>query len=125
LLYNQTIVYKLYLDDIDFTIMRNVIKENNKGRVFYDVKKNIFLIEFGNIEFSLTMEEFSLMEKELSKLTDNSTIFNSPDKIKLEIKNSKINLLLSAEDLISLQDLFGIEQKRLTVFKLKINYSMN
>lgn len=125
MLYNQTIVYKLYLDDIDFTIMRNVIKENNKGRVFYDVKKNIFLIEFGNIEFSLTMEEFSLMEKELSKLTDNSTIFNSPDKIKLEIKNSKINLLLSAEDLISLQDLFGIEQKRLTVFKLKINYSMN
>ncbi len=93
--------------------------------MFYDVKKNIFLIEFGNIEFSLTMEEFSLMEKELSKLTDNSTIFNSPDKIKLEIKNSKINLLLSAEDLISLQDLFGIEQKKLTVFKLKINYSMN
>jgi len=93
--------------------------------VFYDVKKNIFLIEFGNIEFSLTMEEFSLMEKELSKLADNSTIFNSPDKIKLEIKNSKINLLLSAEDLISLQDLFGIEQKKLTVFKLKINYSMN
>ena len=105
--------------------MKDVIKENNKGRILYNVKQSIFSIEFGNIEFSLTMEEFSDMEKQLSELAENSTIFSSPDKIHMQINNSKINLLLSAEDLISLQDLFGIEQKKLTVFKLKINYSMN
>jgi len=105
--------------------MKKLIRTNNKGQLFYEIQANEFYIEFGNVQFTLHMEEYLIFEKKLKDISNDLSLYNSTDKIKIPIKSLGITLVLTAEELISLRDLFGFKSAKQMSFKLKINYSMN
>lgn len=105
--------------------MKKLIRTNNKGQLFYEIEQNEFYIEFGNVEFTLPMEEYLLFERRLKDISNDLSRYNSTDKIKIAIKSVGITLVLSPEELITLRDLFGFKSAKLMAFKMKINYSIN
>lgn len=105
--------------------MKKLIRTNNKGQLFYEIEQNEFYIEFGNVEFTLPMEEYLVFERRLKDISNDLSRYNSTDKIKITLKGLGITLVLTPEELITLRDLFGFKSAKLMAFKMKINYSIN
>lgn len=105
--------------------MKKLIRTNSKGRLLYEIEKNEFQIEFGNVEFILPMEEYLMFERTLKDISNDLSQYSSSDKIKIPIKSIGITLVFTAEELMGLRDLFGFKSAKFMAFKMKINYSMN
>jgi len=105
--------------------MKKLIRSNSKGQLFYEIQKNEFYIEFGNVLFTLPMEEYLIFERRLKDISNDLSRFNATDRINIPIQRVGITLILTAEELVSLRDLFGFKTAKLMSFKMKINYSMN
>ncbi len=105
--------------------MKKVIRTNKKGELLYDIHENEFYIEFGNVQFTLPMDDFLKFERMLKEKSSEFAMQDFTKKIKVPIGNIGIALVLTSEDVASLYDLFGLKYDKLQSFKLKINYSMN
>ncbi len=105
--------------------MKKVIRTNNSGKLLYDIHENEFYIEFGNVQFTLPMDEFLKFEKLLKEKSGEFAMHNSTKKIKIPINSTGFTLVLTHADMAGLYDMFGLKYEKLQSFKLKINYSMN
>ena len=105
--------------------MKKLIRTNSKGKLYYEIDKNEFQIEFGNVEFVLPMDEYLMFERKLKDISNDLSQYNSSDKIKIHVNYIGITLVFTAEELLGLRDLFGFKSAKYMAFKMKINYSMN
>ncbi len=105
--------------------MKKLIRSNNKGKLLYDIHSNTFCIEFGNVEFNLTMDDYLSFEKNLKELSKDLSLLSASDKLRLPIMDTGIILVMNTEDILGLRDLLGFKSEKLLSFKMRINYSMN
>lgn len=105
--------------------MKKLIRKNNHGKLFYEIHKNEFHIECGTVQFTLPMDDYLIFERTLKELSNDISIYNTTKKIRIPVKSAGITLILKAEELLGLRNLFGFKTSKLVSFRLKINYSMN
>ncbi|MBI9069063.1 MAG: hypothetical protein JEZ09_17330 [Salinivirgaceae bacterium] len=105
--------------------MEKLIRTNSRGRLLYSIEKNEFYIEFGLVNFTLSMQEYLVFERELKIVSNDFSMYSSTNTIKVPVNKAGFSLKLTPEELISFKDLFGFKTKDMISFKLKINYSMN
>lgn len=104
--------------------MEKIIRNNSSGRLLYNIEKNEFYIEFGMVNFTLTMEEYLVFERDLKSVPNDFSI-DSTTTIKIPVNVVGFSLVLTPEELINFKDLFGFKTKNINSLKVKISYSMN
>lgn len=105
--------------------MNQIIRSNSHGQLSYNPQLKEFIVEFGNVYFRLTLENFELFEKQLGNMSNDLSMYTSNQRLMVPVSGTDITLLLTPEELVSLKNLFGIKIDKLLSFKLNINYSMN
>ena len=105
--------------------MKKLIRKNTNGQISHEIENNVFHIEFGNVQFALQKKDYLEFEQQLKNISNELTLYNSSEKVKILVKSIGITLILSNEELLSLSELFGFKTAKLISFKMNISYSMN
>ncbi len=105
--------------------MQQLISVNYKGKIQYNYLNEEYEINFGTVFMILDFEQFKALEN-IVNLIDVQTVNDSPDKkIKVPFESDNISLLLSAEDIIDLKDLLGLQMPEILQTKAEAIVNMN
>ena len=75
--------------------MTQIIRTNSDGQLAYNALNKVFTVDFGNVNFNLSDDDFHLFEKELTNLSNDYSMYDLNQKIMVPVANTGITLLLT------------------------------
>ncbi len=105
--------------------MTKVIRSNKKGNISYNIAKELYYVQFGNVYLTLDFYQYKDFEEVIEKIEVDSRISNNERRIKIPFESDNITLLLTPEDVIDLKALFGLLAQSTNEIIIKARYSMN
>jgi hypothetical protein len=105
------------------------IRSNSEGQITYNIQKDEYYIEFGNVYITLDSfqyEEFKKIVKELDpSFAWANENHSTGQRIRIPFESDNVALMFTAEELMQMKDLLGVTETRYIPPRLKIRFSMN